>query len=248
MHTRFLQYRNCYGQEIFFNNKTFLCESMEISKATARYNAHTPISNDGQVTSDYYCSPLPMRFSCALYDPKDLIANRRLVDRVFSSLAPGELTIRTDEGNFKITAHQTARPELVRAGSHAWRFELEFIADDPYWKFGEENSKSLIADNNTIVNYSSVAVPFRLKVTESGHLVNTTIGRGFSFGAPPSGVDYYIINTEDYSVKGSDGSDLNYLLNPTNLENAALLPGTNIIWTQTAGLVLSWDELRGMVI
>ena len=77
MHTRFLQYHNCYGQEIFFNNKTFLCESMEISKATARYNAHTPISNDGQVTSDYYCSPLPMRFWKIIFPKTPVFRERK---------------------------------------------------------------------------------------------------------------------------------------------------------------------------
>lgn len=248
MHTRYLKYKNCYGVELFFDNITFLCESMEISKATARYTSQIPLQSSGQVTGDYYCSSLPMRFSCALRDTKDLITNRQLVDRVFSPLAPGELTILTDEGDFKITAHQTARPEFVRAGSHAYRFELEFIADDPFWRFGEEKSIALNNGSTVVNNLSSVAVPFKVKVTAAGHVVNATIGKGFSFGAPPSGVPYYVINTEDYSVTGSNGANLNYLLDPTYLDNAALLPGENTLQTSTSGLVVYWQTLRGLII
>ena len=141
-----------------------------------------------------------------------------------------------------------SRPEFIRAGSHAWRWEAEFIADFPYWKKGEKHSKTLSIGDNTVYNNSPVPVPVEIKITSAGMVQNSTIGQGFNHLAPATGASYYTVYTENFNVIDNNGNDCNNLISSADIGDIVLLPGNNTILSTGTGTVLYWRELRGGVL
>ena len=248
MHRRYVKYTNSIGQTISFGKNGFLCEKMEISKAPARYNAYIPISGSGQITSGYDAAPLPIKLQCALVDAKDHFINRQFAMDVFTPLSPGVITVINDDGEYSIEAHLISRPEFVRAGSHSWRWEAEFIADFPYWKKGEKHSMTLSTGDNTVYNNSPVSVPVEIKIFYSGKVQNSTIGQSFNHSAPPPGASYYTVYTENFKVIDNNGNDCNNRIISGDIGDIVLVPGNNTILSTGTGTVLYWQELRGGVL
>lgn len=251
---RLVRYRNSYGQEIFFDNKTFFAEEIHIGNTSARYNSLSLFNSPGIVTDNYSYEAMPLRFRFALKDKALDRGNRDKVFNAFTSLSPGVITIYTDENEYSIDAHLVAVPDFSRVNSHVWRWEASFIADYPFFRVGRLPNQKVISDNYTdIYSKSPVKVPMIITFFHSTPFTNQTISKGFSITVP-TGVSWVRVDTNNFNIVDSNGNNANNCISASeSIDDVMLVPGYNRIFcaSYSAGnnnTYIEWYDLKGGVL
>lgn len=175
---------------------------------------------------------------------------RRHAGNVFSSVEPGELTVYTDKDVYRITAHLTAVPDFVRDGVRRWRWEAEFIADEPFWRRGEMMEEITLNEqkqgSTIIFSDSPVKVPVLLTISTATTIWNKRLKLGIFVGYPETSIT---IDTETFTVKDPEGNNANYLLyNNAEIGDFYLLPGENEIFNASGHPVVKWWKRAAVVL
>lgn len=248
---RYVRYRNCYGQDLYFDNRKFFAEEIHIGGTPAKYDSLSLFDSPGIITDNYSYEPMPIRFRFALKDKSSTRADRDRAVNIFTPTAPGIITIYTQDDEYSIDAHLTAVPDFTRANSHVWRWEASFIADFPFFRKGRIKQRyEAVPDAATkIVNvYSSSPVPVHPEITVPPHTVFIDCGFFINSG------DWATLNTSDYSLYDENGNDISNCLSLssgyTNVDDIYLYPGNTSLKINTNGrkCIIEWWELRGGII
>lgn len=245
---RLVRYRNSYGQEIFFDNKTFFAEEIHIGNTSARYNSLSLFNSPGIVTDNYSYEAMPLRFRFALKDKALDRGNRDKVFNAFTSLSPGVITIYTDENEYSIDAHLVAVPDFSRVNSHVWRWEASFIADYPFFRVGRCKQR----EKNATTIYVNSPVPVHPDFILTSHVYFPD----YHFFINKTGDEPWVrLSTTDFSIIDNLGNDKTFYLclsnDSTDLDDIFLYPGSNDL-SVSAGAgndyFVEWWELRGGIL
>lgn len=250
---RHIRYRNFYGKEIYFDNKKYFAEEIQIGGTSARYNSLRLFDSPGAVTDDYGYDVMPIHIRFALLDKSDNRDNRDLAGSLFASVKPGILTVYTDDDEYSIELHLTQTPVFNKVNTHVWRWEADFIADYPFFQKGRLPNRKTIESYTTIVyNTSPVPVPVKIRFYKDTPFKNQTSGKGFSVSLP-QGADWIEVDTKNFNITDSSGNNANNCVSIYDeIDEVMLLPGKNEIFCPTYSSggnnnTLEWWELRGAV-
>lgn len=185
-------YRNDLGQEIVMDNHVIFLETIDMTGVSGVHSSETLAGADGQVTVDHHLGPRTIPCSLALYDRYGDGYWREKLGNIFSPLLSGTLTVYTKKNKYVIEVRPQNNPTFKRESRKVWKFSVDFVADDPYWKTGKEKSVFLPnAQDVTIVNPCpyEIAPTIFLPATEiNGHLnINGHIG--------------FYLNHHDFDIK-----------------------------------------------
>ena len=88
---------------------------------------------------------------------------RRFLTGAFNPKVKGTLTVYTAQNRYQIECRPQAVPTFKRESvGCVWSFDVDFIADFPYWKAGGERSITLDANAVTITSVCPFDIPPRI--------------------------------------------------------------------------------------
>ena len=94
---------------------------------------------------------------------------RRFLTGAFNPKVKGTLTVYTAQNRYQIECRPQAVPTFKRESvGCVWSFDVDFIADFPYWKAGGEKSITLDANAVTITSVCPFDIPPRIYFPANG--------------------------------------------------------------------------------
>lgn len=209
-------WRNALGQEIVFDNRTFFLESIDMTGTSGIHTVESLALADGQVTLDHHLAAKTIPCSFAWKDVQDDRWMQNHLSNLFNPLIGGTLTVRTREETYSIDCYPTDVPVFKRnAVPYVWRWNVDFAADNPYWRKGTQRNvalSSLPLENGgrVLVSQCPFEIAPDIYLPASGNLWIAVNGNGFSVSGHEESV---IIKTGTLEVVTADtGQDRSYLI------------------------------------
>ena len=227
-------YQNALGQKIFFDNKTLFCESIDMLGNSAVHASETLALSDGQVTLSHQLAPktIPCSFAFKNRNPYD----KQILESIFNPLISGTLTVYTDSNVYQIDCYPQNVPTFKRdAVPYVYRFDVDFVADFPYWRVGQKHSMTFNWGNTIYTSQCPFNLPIEIQFPpfEAGivFIVNNV---GFQLSPRDKIVT---VNTQNFSVRDNNGNNcMNYVVTNGNgyvFDKVFLRYGRNSIYVSS---------------
>ena len=160
---------NDLGMTVRFDNRFIFLESIDMTGNGASFTTYGLAGADGQQTVDVSMSTKVIPCTLAFYDRDDDGYMRRFLTGAFNPKVKGTLTVYTAQNRYQIECRPQAVPTFKRESvGCVWSFDVDFIADFPYWKAGGERSITLDANTVTITSVCPFAIPPRIYFPANG--------------------------------------------------------------------------------
>lgn len=251
-HIKKVKFKNCYGEEIVFKKHYPLYfEQINTFGISGRFTVQELAFCDGQQTIDYSASGKTVPAKFAYWDKENDIFKRKKLERVFAPLRPGILTVYDDWDKYEIAAYPSGTPDFSEPGRNVYKWDVNFISDDPYWKRMPMRSDVFIGGLEKIINYagSSESFPVITFPPTNGNsclliISNSAgVGTGFTIKTYDKPVT---VNCENMDITDSTGEDCSHYLDTSaNLSQAYFSPGKNRVYVQDPsreGIMIKWHE------
>lgn len=250
-------WRNAIGQEIVFDNYTFFLESIDMTGTPGIHTAESLAMTDGQVTLDHHLGAKTIPCSFAWKDVKDDRWMQAYLTSLFNPTVGGTLTVYTPEETYSIDCYPQDFPTFQRDSgvSYVWRWNVDFVADYPYWRKGTQRTVA-VADV-PMEGFNRVLVsrcPFEI----APEIVFPATSVAAIFQLYPTGesskeirmrehADYAVrVITQDFKVIREDtGADCSELISATTeLDTIRIRRGKNTVMVSPDnGVLLSYYNL-----
>ena len=250
-------FKNCYGEEITFTRHFPLyVEKIDTFGYSGRFTSDSLIGSPGQFTSSFDVFGKTISAEFAFYDRYKDDRILRKIERVFTPLETGLLTV-FDENNmiYRIEAYPVSAPAFQRTG-RVLRWTMNFTADYPYWEKGYEDITAEVPANvvTAVYNPCMISVPPILILPPYGARTIEKIKPGTWTTVKRFSVNDYtdgklIINTKNFSVVNENGENKNNVLyTNAELDEMFLEPGVNYLRCLVCGFTVQFKELTAGVI
>ena len=248
---KILIYKPAAGMEFIADNRGIYLESIDMTGLSGIHTVQSLAFSNGQhtVRSQLGAKTIPCSF--AFWDKNDDFYLRENIAGIFSPLQSGTLRVITRTAEYEIECRPQNVPVFNRDSGvpEIWRFDVDFVSDDPLWKKGPELRLTLAnGGTGTLV---SNPTPFDLPIVihkpasmasstfEIGTVVNGTYTQRRSFNIPLiqqyEGEDLYIY-TDDLRIVNAQGDDCSPGMDPSVLYSSFYLsPGVNRVLVSAAG-------------
>lgn len=156
-----VKWKNALGQEMFFDNRVFFCEYIDMTGTAGVHTVESLAAADGQTTTGHQLGAKTIPCTFAWKDRQnDSFMHRHLVS-IFSSLAEGTMTVTTESDTYRINCYPQNIPVFKRDANvpYVWRWDVDFTADFPYWRRGTEQSVSLDSNATLITSDCPFDIP-----------------------------------------------------------------------------------------
>ena len=256
-------WRNGTGQEIVFDNRTFFLEDIDMT-GTAGIHTVEPLARaDGQVSIAHQLAAKTIPCSFAWYDStQEDDYMREKLTQLFNPLTGGTLTVYTRDNVYAIDCYPQDFPVFKRvSGLPVWRWEVDFIADYPYWRKGAERVFHLTRSvGNSLFSPCPFAIApvieLKLFGTNPELLVNgntvmlgiSNSERGTSGGLtidPDFSTRTLVIDTNTLTIKDkTTRADCSYLIDANeDIEALRITRGYNtVVCQEQSGQVIAWQN------
>lgn len=243
-----VKYKNELGQELIFDDWVLFCESIDTTGVSGIFNSESLAFSDGQVTTDVFLGAKTIPCSFAFKDIRDDIFMRDKIAAVFSPTVSGVLTVYSEWDKYEIDVRPSAVPSFQRDKDvpYVWRWDVDFIADFPYWRVGAKRSVSLESQYTSIRSHCPLSVPIEIYFppsTASRIYINVN-GKGFVYNGTNCDVGV-VLDARNFTCTGTDGNDYSHKVDVTvNIESLKLRYGKNTISCPTySGIIVSYYYL-----
>lgn len=145
------KWENELGMSVLFDNADkFFLESIDMIGNSAKFTSSPLAGADGQATTDVQLEAKVIPCGFALFEPDGNDSVLTWLNGVFNPKVKGTLTVYTENNTYVIECRPQTVPtfRLEEIGC-VWRWNVEFLADFPYWKVGTQ--KSVLLDSNAVV-------------------------------------------------------------------------------------------------
>lgn len=151
-----MRFRNALGQEVVFDNRTLFLESIDMLGTPGIHTTESLAGADGQRTVSHQLGAKAIPCSFALKDVGDVEWIKRRLTEVFFPKLNGTMTVQTLFGTYKINCYPANVPSFRMAENDGvWRFDVDFVADYPYWKKGKERTLAFPDASTFSLTYTS---------------------------------------------------------------------------------------------
>lgn len=234
-------WRNVLGQEIVFDNVRFFVESIDMTGTTGIHTVESLMMSDGQETIRHQLGAKTIPCSFAVKDAEDDIYMQHHIAQVLSPLIPGVLTVYTRDSKYTIECYPQDAPGFTRDSGvdFVYRFNVDFVADYPYWYKDEQVRKSYrnlpaINSRKTIVSGCPFDIPPEIYIPVCSETMQIQLyptgssSQGFRIFAH----DYpVIVRCKDFKVVRADtGADCSQIIDATaELDDIRIRYGKNTV-------------------
>lgn len=250
-------YENAFGQKIVFDNKIFFCESIDTTGCKGIHSIETLAFADGQKTITHQLEGKTIPCSFAFKDIYDDDYLRNKIKAIFNPCVPGVLTVYNKYNKYEIDVYPQDMPSIEKdkAVSYVYRFDVDFIADFPFWRGNKHSTEIAVGSTlSAVINcksdyYTPPYITFGGTQGESGYTV--AVGKlGFSIKPYPKDV---IVNFLNMKLVDLDGNNVNYLIDASvDFSKVILSPGENTVSAISSpadgSLVIEYYELKAGVL
>lgn len=247
-----LSYRNELGQEVVFDNRVLFLEAIDMIGTPGIHTAESLAMSDGQRTIRHQLGPKTIPCSFAVKDVGDVEWLKNRLTEVFFPKLTGTMTVLTMYGRYEIDCYPLNVPTFRMAENDGvWRFDVDFVADYPYWRVGDKKIISFsnaVYHNVTIKSYCPYSIPIvaYLPANESDnktHLYNNGTGLWLTGGHPA-----LRINTKNFEIyTKQDGQWVKggnqYISGSDRISNIEITYGTNTLYYEDNGAYIEYYDL-----
>lgn len=251
-------FRNALGQEVVFDNRTLFLESIDMIGAPGIHAAESLAGADGQQTICHQLGPKTIPCGLALKAVGDVEWLKNRLSEVFfpGHGNAGTMTVVTQYGRYEIECYPANVPSFTMAENDgAYRFNVDFVADYPYWRKGAKQS---ITFTRGAVNsyYIQSRCPYEIcpdiYLPASSSDTQMTIVASDVVGGPTLSFlahDFPIIlSTRKFDMRNANTGALctNYLNPNVPVDDLRIRYGKNFVKVLSGvqdGIVVSWYEL-----
>lgn len=235
-------WKNDKGLKAVFDNRRLFVESIDMTGSTGIHTVESLAFSDGQTTIAHQLGAKTIPCSFALADKKGDMWLRQHLPLFFDPKTEGTLTVYSGTEQYSIRCYPQNIPVFKRdAVPYVWRFDVDFVADFPYWSRGKRSIQ--LAYYSTAVKSSSpFDTPVRIAFPAGSATPFEINGKGCTIASRDVPV---VIDTKDFSVRDAQGNDKNYLIDATApLDEMYLKYGDNNIFCPVyTGVEVSFDIL-----
>ena len=245
-------YRNSLGQEVVFDNRVLYLEAIDMIGTPGIHTAESLAMSDGQRTIRHQLGAKTIPCSFAVKDVGNVEWLKHKLTEVFFPKLTGTMTVITMYGRYEIDCYPLNVPTFRMAENDGvWRFDVDFVADDPYWRKGGEHVMTLTdTHSQTLQSYC----PFDIYPVLEFPAYNNDLGIAFRNSQGENAVyveDHNFpirLTIKPFSmINTSTGANCtNYLQTSKNIGRIVIRYGTNTITRFTgsvSGVVLRYYDL-----
>lgn len=132
-------YRNALGQEVVFDNRVLYLEAIDMIGTPGVHTTESLAMSDGQRTIRHQLGAKTIPCSFAVKDVGNVEWLKNRLTEVFFPKLNGTMTVETMYGHYEIDCYPINVPSFRMAENDGvWRFDVDFVADYPYWRKGDE--------------------------------------------------------------------------------------------------------------
>lgn len=235
-------WENDKGLKAVFDNRRLFVESIDMTGTAGIHIVESLAFSDGQATIAHQLGAKTIPCSFALADKKGDMWLRQHLPLFFDPATEGTLTVYSGTDEYSIRCYPQSIPVFKRdAVPYVWRFDVDFVADFPYWSRGRKTIE--LEGHTTVVrSFSPFDTPVKISFPASNATPFKINGDGFTL----SSCEYpLIVDTKDFSVRDTQGNDRNNYIDATApLDKIKLRYGQNTIFCpQYSGVSVSYDIL-----
>lgn len=254
-----VKYKNELGQELVFDNHLLFCEQIDTTGTQGVFNTESLAFSDGQMTTSAFLGAKTIPCSFAFKDVGDDILMRDKISAVFNPTISGVLTVYSEWDKYEIDVRPSAVPSFQRDKDvpYVWRWDVDFIADFPYWRRGKKRSRIIegkdifsYAVTTHSVRYAGIAKSYPSFVFAPNTIcylqLYNSAGYG-SFSINSKDESAIIVDCATMEIKNSAGDDRSQYLETSNsISGVFFVPGENKIecrWYRgNSGLTIGWYD------
>ena len=252
-------FRNALGQEVVFDNRTLFLESIDMIGAPGIHAAESLAGADGQQTICHQIGPKTIPCGLALKAVGDVEWLKNRLSEVFfpGHSNAGTMTVVTQYGRYEIECYPANVPSFTMAENDgAYRFNVDFVADYPYWRKGAKQSRTFTSDHSQNVFTVNSRCPYAicpeiyLPATERDTQISIQAS-GVSSAPTLSFLAHdfpIVLSTRRFDMRNVNTGELctNYLNPNVTVDDLRIKYGVNTIRMLSGvqdGIVVSWYEL-----
>lgn len=252
-------WRNGTGQEIVFDNRTFFLEDIDMTGTSGIHTVESLARADGQVSIAHQLAAKTIPCSFAWKDMHDDRYMQERLTSLFNPLTGGTLTVYTRDNVYAIDCYPQDFPVFKRvSGLPVWRWEVDFVADYPYWRKGAERVFHLTRTiGNVLFSPSPFAIAPVIELPITNSTIHLSITKGDAGGEltidPDESARTLVIDTNTLTITDkTTGADCSYLIDANeDIEALRIVHGYNNVacyepnWQAVAwqNTVLRYHEL-----
>ena len=243
-----VRYTNEYGQTIeFLQERPLYADSIDCSQLEGIFATEKFSRANGQKTIKKQVGARAITLQGSYYDEEYRDFGLVGLQTVFSPLVSGTLEIETDFHTYTINCYPAAVPLFTRASDTPAiiKFTVVFQSDEPFFRMGAQHEfHPTTGTTSYIESETQTPAPVEI-VVPAGVRCGIISPHGAVIRLDNSaGSTDVIINTEDFSIKDTDGADKTALLDPTaNIWDMMISPGTTEMQFGNTDTYIRWYDL-----
>lgn len=246
-------WENDIGQSITFGNEgTLFVESIDMTGTAGIHTVESLAMADGQVSVAHHLSAKTIPCSFALYGDDSTMRDR--LAQIFSPLRSGTLTVLTRHSGYSVSEQYQidCRPQNVPTFKRdtdldVWRFDVDFVADFPYWRHGAEQVVKLNSSHVVVTSECPFNIPPVIYIPAvADQVVIATSHRLNTSDSWSPQVDAFTVNARNYAVwidvqtmrvRKANGTYADQVISVTaDIDKALVRYGQNAFYCAGAGV------------
>lgn len=206
-------YENSLGQRLVFDNRQLFIEYIDMIGTTGIHAAESLASADGQTSVYHQLGAKTIPCSFALKNINLDEYTKLCIESIFSPKLSGTLTVITKNDVYKIECRPQNVPTFKRDEvKFVYRFDVDFVADFPYWQKGAEISLSLSAGETFVYSNNPIDLPMKIVFPAGSATLFNVNGRGFNLRKHTMPLT---VNTQNFKVTNAAGQNKNQYIDAT---------------------------------
>lgn len=206
-------YENSLGQRIVFDNKKLFIESIDMTGTTGIHAVENLAFSDGQTSVYHQLSAKTIPCSFALNTTNLDDYTKIYLESIFNPKLSGTLTVITKNDVYKIECRPQNMPTFKRDEvKFVYRFDVDFVADFPYWQKGAEIPLTLTSAETFVYSNNPIDLPMKIVFPAGVSTLFNVNGKGFTLKAHDIPLT---VDTQNFKVTNAGGQNCNQYIDAT---------------------------------
>ena len=169
--------------------------------------------SDGQVTVSHQLGAKTIPCSFAFKNTKNDGYTKNLLENIFIPKDNGTLTVITKDNTYSIDCYPQNVPVFKRDEvKFVYRFDVDFVADFPYWQKGAEIPLTLSNAETLVYSNNNIDLPMRIVFPSGPATLFNVNGKGFILKKHTMPLT---VDTQTFTVKDTQGKNQTQYIDAT---------------------------------
>lgn len=206
-------YENSLGQRLVFDNRQLFIEYIDMIGTTGIHATESLAFADGQTSVYHQLSAKTIPCSFALKNINLDEYTELYLESIFNPKLSGTLTVITKNDVYKIECRPQNMPTFKRDEvKFVYRFDVDFVADFPYWQKGAEIPLTLTSAETFVYSNNPIGLPMKIVFPAGVSTLFNVNGKGFTLKAHDIPLT---VDTQNFKVTNAGGQNCNQYIDAT---------------------------------